>query len=283
MGMAARAVPVVALVVLSAGCGAERAATDPVPASSRSADTVVSTPSLRVRLSRPGDDAGVPNPGSGDADPRLVAALLTRFQADGSAAPAAVPDVPGAAVRFPVRDRGSLFFGFRQISSPFAGAASCRKRAAGMWVVLAGDFTTTPGVQLAISKLSSPRPSLGPDARTPQESLTFSEAIITGPPQVLGLLDDERAPGDCSRMTGGNGAAGRVEPLPAAPVGDRSWAYRIVDATGYVWHWVQVVRFRDHLIEIRIPNQEPGPRGDMVSILHQIATQAHARAAQTLT
>lgn len=296
-GMVSRMALVAALVVVSAGCGDEGAATGPASSSSGpaapSASTATPSSTLLLQLSRPEEDAKIPNPGSGGADPRLTAALLTRFQAGESVAPTAVPEIPGATVRFPVRDGGSMFFGLRQAGSIFTGASSCMKWTSGMWMVLVSDFATTPEVQLAISMLRSPLPPPPPgvDALTPQGraalqrrgSLVFSEAIITGPPQVMGMLADEHIPGECSRLTDDKGAAGRIELLPAAPVGDHSWAYRIIDATGEARHWTQVVRFRDHLIEIRIPSQEPRPRGDMVSILHQIATQAHAKAAKTLT
>jgi hypothetical protein len=115
------------------------------------------------------------------------------------------------------------------------------------------------------------------------ESLTFSEAIITGPPHVLDTLADGRTPGACLQLTMYGGAPGRIEPLPTPEVGDQSWAYRILDSKGYVWHWVQVTRHRSYLIEIRIPNQGPGPRVGMVSILHQAAEQAYTKATRTLT
>ena len=183
------------------------------------------------------------------------------------------------------------FIAVRQMSSPFTGAAACTKWTSGMPFVLVGDFNTTPGVQMAVGRLDTPPPRLGPEDLTPEgranrrllESFTFSEAIVTGPPHVLEPLADGRTPGACSQLSRYNGPPGRVEPLPTPKVGDQTWSYRILDSTGYVWHWVQVVRHRDHLIEIRIPNQEPGPRGDMVSILHQAAQQAYARAARTLT
>ncbi|WP_067477520.1 hypothetical protein [Actinomadura hibisca] len=230
-----------------------------------------------MEVSTPWEDAAVPNPGSGQADPRLAAALLDRFRPSPTAA-VSVPEVPGAGVRMPVRDTRSRFLGLRQMSSPFHGEPACTKWTSGMWMTLY-DVSTTPPVQLGVTRLH-------PDLRREGSSsagLTFSEAIITGPPQVVDGLADDRLPPACARLSMRDGAPGRVEPLPVAPVGDRTWAYRIIDAKGYVWHWVQVVRFGAHLIEIRIPNQEPAPAGDMAHFLQRIAAQAHAKAARTLT
>lgn len=59
-------------------------------------------------------------------------------------------------------------------------------------------------------------------------------------------------------------------------------AFRIVDANGVASHWVEIVRFPGHLIEIRIPNQSPEPPGDMVDRLQRVAKAAYERAAAKL-
>lgn len=116
-----------------------------------------------------------------------------------------------------------------------------------MWFTLVHRFAETTSVQLAASMYETPspdvaaaEPTLGRAAgRRARGSLSFSQAVITGPPTVVNTLAAERIPAECGRLTQDNGPAGRIQPLPAPPVGDRTWAYRIVDAEGSVWQWVQ--------------------------------------------
>ncbi|REF00471.1 hypothetical protein [Thermomonospora umbrina] len=276
------------MIVTMAGCGAGQAAAPPSPSPPAPAASAPSAgESLMLRM--PEDDAKIPNPGTGRADPRLQGALLTRFDPGPSVAPPVQAITPGA-VRFPLRDTRSMYLAVRQISSPFIAPAACSTWTSGMWFTLVSRFAATTGAQLAASMYQTPGSEIGPDhitphgaaAPQPRGSLTFSQSIITGPAQVMGILADERIPAECGRLTQTAGPAGRIEPLPVSPIGEHTWAYRLIDDKGFVWHWVQAIGLRGHLIEIRIPNQEPGPQGDMLRTLQHIAAQAHAKAAKTL-
>jgi hypothetical protein len=66
-------------------------------------------------------------------------------------------------------------------------------------------------------------------------------------------------------------------------LGDRSWAYRITGTgTIPIWQWVEVVRTRHYLLEIRIPNQAPAPKTDPATLLPRIAHAAYAKAKTAL-
>ncbi|MFI0355658.1 hypothetical protein [Actinomadura sp. 9N407] len=264
------------LILALTATGSEYAGTDAAPDAA---------PRGRIVLSSPGGDAKIRNPGTGAADPHLTAALLTDFQTPHAPGLISRPRVPGAGVRFPIRDRESLFMGIRQMGTGFDGGRLCLKWTGGMWLSLVTARGSLPGVELGLVMLTSPLPhDLTSEERARHvrwKSLIFSEALVSAPGHVLDALNGSHPPASCSRMTTDNGAPGRVEPLPAPGV-PGSWAYRIIDTKGKVWHWGAVVRLPNHLIEIRIPNMEPGPGADMVTMLNEATAQAYAKATRVL-
>ena len=104
---------VVFLCLLTAGCGPGRAGTR---------HTGVRSPSVYATVMRPGEEAAIPNPGTGKGDPQVGAALLTRFQSAHES-----QELPEAVVALPVTDRTSMFVGLRQASSPLSGGHDCEK------------------------------------------------------------------------------------------------------------------------------------------------------------
>jgi hypothetical protein len=218
-------------------------------------------PTVRVTALRPRGLTGSRNPGTGTPDPRVARALLTRFED-------ARDDLPGAVVAPPVADRGSLFIGLRQVSSPL-DAPGCDRWTAGFWRALLDTFNVR-GVQLGVTRLQAPLRGGRP--------LTFSEAIITGPAVALG---DPRVPAACAHLRG-VGGSGAVEALAVPPLGDRSWAYRVTGTgTIPVWQWVEVVRTPAYLLEVRIPKQLPAPP-DPAALLPRITRAAWAKAERAL-
>jgi hypothetical protein len=256
---------VVFLCVVTVGCG-------PGGAGTRHAG--VRLPSVDATAMRPGEEASVPNPGTGKGDPQVGAALLTRFQGAHES-----HELPGAVVAMPVADRTSMFVPLRQVSSPLSGGHDCEKWTAGLWLAVLVD-DNVHGVQLGVTKLDAF--DLGSPLRTtrPSNPLVFTEAVITGPAVSLG---DPRLPASCEHLPGLGNDSGTIQPLSVPRLGDRSWAYRIT-GTGKIpiWQWVEVVQTRRYLLEIRIPNQAPAPKTDPATLLPQIAHAAHAKAEAAL-
>lgn len=273
-------------LLAATACGTERAG-EPAAGASPSASA-----KGEIRVMDPDERANMPNPGTGEADPRLVEALLPDFEGSVER-----EGEPAAGVRFPLRDPKSMFIASRVMSSYYgAPGAACTKWTGGLWAVLATEFERDAGVQLAVTNLGAPPPS-GDDMRKMAENreqgkmpsfrgLGFSETIVTAPPAVLARLGDARVPPACGRLTASEGSPGAakaaVEPVAVERLGDGATAFRIVDTDGVASHWVEIVRMPGHLIEIRIPNQSPEPPGSMMDRLRRIARAAHGRAAAKL-
>lgn len=260
----------------AAGCGSERAGVRPPRAAPDSAPL-----SLKASIMAPDEQRDLPNPGTGRADPRLEQALLTGFEGS-----VPQPGTPGAAVRLPVRDTRSWFISLRQFSSYYDGPGEvCEKWTAGLWRPLITKPGGSAGAQIAVTNLGPAPPTAArPGARA--RGAAFSEAIVAAPPDVLARLADTRVPAECGRLTAAESSPGApvaaIEAAPVARLGDGATAFRIVDAEGTASHWVEIVRFPGHLIEIRIPNQAPEPPGDPVERLQRIARAAYARAVRAL-
>lgn len=248
------------VAAIVSGCGAPPAA---VPG--RSGTPV---PTFHATVLEPGQEDGTPNPGTGDGDPRLKAALLTGFRDVRER-----PEARGAVVRMPVAHLGSLFIPMRQVASPLLRPVACARWSAGAWWEVLRRHNT-PGVQLAVTIAA-------PDAvgGGPTEGAFFSEAIVTGPAAVLDRLGDPALPPRCRRLSDPRAGSGKVQPLAVPPLGDRTWAYRIAGSGEVpVWHWVEVVQTPRYVLEIRIPNQSPAPREDPATLLPLIAREAYAKA-----
>ncbi|GGV42701.1 hypothetical protein GCM10010182_79230 [Actinomadura cremea] len=278
-----------AALLAAAGCGTEQVSG---PAGGASASA---TPEMSLEAMPLDKLADIANPGTGQADPRLVEALLPRFEGS-------VQDehIPAAGVRLPVRDPKSRFISLRQTATASYSSPGdvCDRWTTGLWRALVTGFGRAPGAHLAVTTLDAPLPSIkerqekmerlhkGQKVETPYRGLDFSEAIIAAPAPTLERLGDAHVPPACRRMTpmfrtpGAKTAA--VEPIAVEPLGDGATAYRIVDAGGVTSHWVEIVRMPGHLIEIRIPNQSPEPPGDMTERLQRVARAAHERAAVRL-
>jgi hypothetical protein len=223
---------------------------------------------------RPGEEAAIPNPGTGTSDPHVGAALLTRFQSAHEA-----QELPRAVVALPVTDRTSMFVALRQASSPLSGGHDCEKWTAGLWRAVLDDYNVH-GVQLGVTKLNAFSRESTLKMTKPANPLTFTEAVITGPAVSLG---DPRLPASCEHPPGLGNDSGAIQPLSVPRLADRSWAYRIT-GTGQIpiWQWVEVVQTRRYLLEIRIPNQAPAPKTDPAALLPQIAHAAYTKAQTTL-
>jgi hypothetical protein len=240
-----------ALGVLATACGGSVAGVRSEP------------PSGRATILRPGEARHLPNPGAGRADPRVAAALLTRFQDS-----VVARDLPGAVVAMPVVDRASLFIGIRQVSSPLDGGRTCANWTAGLWRGVLD--ANTRGVQLGVTELNA----VSATSRHPAHPLTFSEALITGAPPA-----EPDVPRQCAHLPGLGHETGDIQPLSVPPAGNRSWAYRVTGSGQIpVWQWVEVVRTRRYLLEIRIPNQAPAPTTPPEELLPQIVQAACAKA-----
>jgi hypothetical protein len=222
----------------------------------------------------PGEATAIRNPGTGERDPRVAAALLTRFQDSHPSG-----DLPGAVVALPVIDRRSMFIPLRQVSSPLDGGHDCERWTAGLWLAVLDDVNVR-GVQLGVTELNAVTAEAALRGTKIAHPLMFSEAVITGPAVSLG---DPRLPAKCAHLASVPHESGSIQPMSVPRVGDGSWAYRVT-GTGPipVWQWVEVVRTRRCLIEIRIPNQSPAPPTDPARLLPQIAQAAYARAEAAL-
>jgi hypothetical protein len=152
------------------------------------------------------------------------------------------------------------------------GPKACDGWTAGLWVLTVTSFNR-PGVQLAVTEQSVPTPAGLP---------SFLEAIITGPPSVLGAMDSPLPP-DC-RTIGGQPYPGGVRVISASP-GPGSRHARAFEVTGTgkvpVWQWAEVVRGPDFLLEIRIPDQSAV--ADPFAALATITGSAYGRAAAVLS
>ncbi|MDL4814152.1 hypothetical protein [Actinomadura opuntiae] len=260
-------------VVSVAGCGTEHAGSRPPKAAA-------SSPRIEATIMSPQDEAAIPNPGTGTADPRLTAALLTRFEGAVES-----PYQRGAAIRLPLRNTKSMFIAMRQVSSYYrAQAPECEKWTGGLWYTLIRDFSHAPGAQLAVTRLDPPMRTR-PDQKPPSV-LVFSESIITAPAPVLNRLADGRVPAACGRLTAPASSPGDstavIKPIEVAPLAGASRGFVIADGQGVVSHWVEIVQFGSYLLEVRIPNQSSPPRGDRVAALQRIARAAYDRAAASL-
>jgi hypothetical protein len=265
-------ISVVAMLIAIAGCAVRGpGATGAVPGGGGAAATAkpsvyFSAQAIQAGGSNP--QAAIPNPGTGTGDRRLAVALLPH-SASGRAAALLLPP---AVVALPDRDPSSTFIGLRQYSSPVNGPKACDGWTAGLWVLAVTSFNR-PGVQLAVTEQSVPTPAGLP---------SFSEAIITGPPSVLGAMDSPLPP-DC-RTIGGQPYPGGVR-VVSAPPGPGSRHARAFEVTGTgkvpVWQWAEVVRGPDFLLEIRIPDQSAV--ADPFAALATITGSAYGRAAAVLS
>jgi hypothetical protein len=252
-----------ALGVLVTACGSPAAGTHRTAARSERSGP----PSARATILRPGDARAVPNPGTGRADPRVAAALLTRFQDS-----VAARDLPGAVVAMPVLDRASMYIGLRQVSSPLDGGRPCAPWTAGLWRGVLD--ANTRGVQLGVTEFNAMTAESVLRGRRPANPLVFSEAIITGAPPA-----DPNIPPQCAHLPSIGHETGDIQPLSVPPAGDRSWAYRVTGSGEIpIWQWVEVVQTRRYLLEIRIPNQAPLPKTRPEELLPKIAQAACAKA-----
>ncbi|MGW5688875.1 hypothetical protein [Nonomuraea sp. NPDC003754] len=295
--LACAALATMSLGLALAGCGAQQPSvgTRPTPFPSHSA-------SFEITVRKKGEKVDIPNPGTGSGDARLLSALLTSFQVAQESR-----TLPGAVVALPVTDLGSMFIPLRMNSSPMSGAPACDKWTGGLWTTVLRDFND-PGVQMAVTTLETPAPTSETDEPRDAESLfrelrnpaagvqskrgsaasagdhlIFSEAIITGPAQMLASLADTSEVASCRRLTGMGGDSGTIEPFQVPPIGQRSWAYRITGTREVpIWDWVQVVQTPRYVIEVRIPVQMPAPRSDPAKLLPQIAEAAYAKAEAAL-
>jgi len=217
----------------------------------------------------PNPQAAIPNPGTGAADPRLVAALLPQ-SASGHLRALLLPP---AVVALPDRDRRSLFLPLRQYSAAVTGPPQCAGWTAGLWLEVVTGFNET-GVQLAVTQQSVPAPSGRP---------MFSEAIITGPPAVLASLADPPVPARCRTITSQTAYPGGIRALPAARAGLGSRAFEITGTGEFpVWTWAEVVRGPGFLLEVRIPVQSGSAGSNPGASLASIAAAAYKRAIITL-
>jgi hypothetical protein len=205
-------------------------------------------------------ETDIPNPGTGTGDPRLVAALLPQSAADRV-------DLPPAVVAMPDTDRGSLFVGLRQASSPVAGPPECSGWTGGLWTLLVSRYNV-PGMQLAVTAL---------DAPTPGGLVRVSEAIITGPD--IDELASPMLPAGCRTIAGRPGYGGGIRILSVPRLGLRSWAYEVTGTGKFpVWDWAEVIRGRGFVLEMRIPVQAPSPSAAPALLLPGIAAAAYQRA-----
>lgn len=224
-----------------------------------------------------GQEDETPNPGSGAGDPRLAAALLTRFRDVRE-----LSYVPGAVVALPVADLESMFIPLRQTSSPFAGSEECDKWTAGMWLAVLRRYNTA-GAQMAVTSTTESVPKPGTQHLRRPEGARFSEAIITGSPDMLNRLGDPNLPARCRHLSDAYVGSGEIQPMDVPQLGERAWAYRITGSGKVpIWHWVEVIQTSRYLLEIRIPNQEPRPRANPAKLLPQIAQEAYEKAEAAL-
>jgi hypothetical protein len=223
-----------------------------------------------VPAGSPNPQAAIPNPGTGTGDPLLVAALLPPPSAAGRLHSLLLP---AAVVALPDRDRRSLFIPLRQYSAAVTGPPECAGWTAGLWLEVVTSFNQA-GVQLAVTQQSVPGPSGWP---------MFSEAIITGPPAVLGSLADPAVPIGCRTITSQTAYPGGVRTLVVARAGLGSRAFEITGTGKFpVWTWAEVVRGPGFVLEVRIPVQSGAPGSDPGASLASIAAAAYQRAIMTL-
>jgi hypothetical protein len=219
--------------------------------------------------------AAIPNPGTGTGDHRLLAALLPQSAAGEPrflSAALSTLLLPPAVVALPDRDRRSLFIGLRQYSAAVTGPPECAGWTAGLWLEVVTSFNET-GVQLAVAE-SVPAPSGWP---------LFSEAIITGPPAVLGSLADPAVPAGCRTITSQTLYPGGIRALAATRLGLGSRAFEITGTGQFpVWTWAEVVRGPGFVLEVRIPTQSGSSGSDPGASLASITAAAYQRASTTL-
>jgi hypothetical protein len=207
-------------------------------------------------------EAAIPNPGTGPGDPRLTRALLPQS----AAARYRMVLLPPAVVAMPDRDRGSLFIPLRQAADPVPGPPECAEWTAGLWSKVVTSFNV-PGVQLAVDQQTVPAHADWP---------AYSEAIITGPAQVLDSLADPALPAACRSIAGQQGAySGGVRPLAAGRLSLGSRAFEVT-GTGKVQVWVaaEVVRGPGFVLEVRIPFQAFSPGSDPATWLGNVTAAA---------
>ena len=222
-----------------------------------------------VPAGSPNPQAAIPNPGTGTGDPLLVAALLPPSAAGRLRALV----LPPAVVALPDRDPRSLFIPLRQYSAAVTGPPECAGWTAGLWLEVVASFNQA-GVQLAVAQQSVPGPSGWP---------MFSEAIITGPPAVLGSLADPAVPTGCRTITSQTAYPGGVRTLVATRAGLGSRAFEVTGTGKFpVWTWAEVVRGPGFVLEVRIPVQSGAPGSDPGASLASITTAAYQRAIRTL-
>ena len=222
-----------------------------------------------VPAGSPNPQAAIPNPGAGTGDPRLVTALLPQSAAGHLRSFLLAP----AVVALPDRDRRSLFIPLRQYSAAVTGPPECAGWTAGLWLEVVTSFNQA-GVQLAVTQQSVPATSGWP---------MFSEAIITGPPAVLGSLADPAVPAGCRTITSQTGYPGGVRALAAPRAGLGSRAFEVTGTGKFpVWTWAEVVRCPGFVLEVRIPVQSGAPGSDPGASLASITAAAYQRAIMTL-
>jgi hypothetical protein len=230
-----------------------------------------STPSvfssiMEMPAGGPNPEATIPNPGTGAGNPLLTRALLPQSAPGREAALRLQP----AVVALPDRNPRSPFIGLRQYASPVAGPRACAEWTAGLSSAVVRDFNQ-PGVQLGVET----------STQSPDGQPTFSETIVTAPPDVLSALADPPLPTACRNITGASYPGG-VKPGTVTAT-DAAGA-RIFEITGTgkfpVWQWAEVMQGKGFLLEIRIPNQSDDPAPE--TALPAIAANAYHRAAAIL-
>ena len=260
---APRSPGVAASVSTMAGAARAGSASTAQPSPSEFASAAV------VPAGSPNPQAAIPNPGTGTGDPRLVAALLPQ-SASGHLRAFLLPP---AVVALPDRDRRSPFIPLRQYSAAVTGPPECAGWTAGLWLEVVTSFNQA-GVELAVTRQSVPAPSGWP---------MFSEAIITGPPAVLGSLADPAVPAGCRTITSQTAYPGGVRTLAAARAGLGSRAFEVTGTGKFpVWTWAEVVRCPGFVLEVRIPVQSGAPGSDPGASLASITAAAYQRAIMTL-
>lgn len=255
------ALVLVSMTVAIAGCASRTR--DPA-AAARPSPSVFATVIMGQAGTVPG--AGIPNPGTGAGDPRLIQALLPQSR---SVSYRAFP-LPPAVVAMPVRTRQSLFIPLRQSADAVVGPPECQRLTAGLWTEVVTRFNVA-GVQLAITTQPASDPA-------------FSETIITAPPQVLDSLADPALPPSCRTITSQTEYSGGVRSLPVTRVGQQSWAFEVT-GTGKVpvWEWAEVVRGPGWVLEVQIPRQTPSAETGQEKSLAALAGAAYRRAVSVLS
>ena len=276
MRIAAAVTLVLTAAAAIAGCAsprsAGRASGAPAPRPSESAFATVFHISANAGSPAGGvnPQAAIANPGTGAGDPRLLRALLPQS----AAARYRIALLSPAVVAMPDRDPRSLFIPLRQTADPIAGPPQCAEWTAGLWSKVVTSFNV-PGVQLAVDQELVPAHADWP---------AYSEAIVTGPAQVLDSLAGPDPPAACRTIAGQPGTySGGIRSLTATALSLGSRAFEVT-GTGNVQVWVaaEVVRGPGFVLEVRIPFQVSSQGHDPAAWLGDITAAACQRAETVL-